>query len=197
VSRVQCAATFDGGFPLIIVTIIMTITITITIAVTARRAAFGTARATAAAITLTFAGGIVDLTDDPEIMLGMLQEVLRRDAITGGRGIPGERQILLMNLKRIAPDTNVRPIAIKGLMTQWHILSTAGIAGGIITATPAARAPVVIVIVIIIIVVVVRSLSHVASKASLVRNQRAGKARYPRFPPVGSRPRRAPILEPQ
>src|SRR6266849_3322108 len=52
---------------------------------------------------------------DPEIMLGVLIEVFRRDPVAAGLRLPRQRDIALEYLIGIAADFYVRPIAVESL----------------------------------------------------------------------------------
>lgn len=75
--------------------------------------------------TPPFAIAFVNLTDDPKIVLSMLQIVLRCDPIPCGIRVTRKGEILLVYLIRIAADANIRTIAIKGLVAQRNVLPTA------------------------------------------------------------------------
>jgi hypothetical protein len=58
--------------------------------------------------------------DHAIIVIGMLQEILRRHAVSGGTGIARELQIFLENLIGVAADPDIRPGAIEGLPLARH-----------------------------------------------------------------------------
>jgi hypothetical protein len=58
---------------------------------------------------------------DAIVMLGVLEEVLRRNPIPGGLSIAGEPQILLPDLVGIAANADVRPSTIERLLLHRHV----------------------------------------------------------------------------
>jgi len=64
------------------------------------------------------------------IVLGMLIEVLRGDAVAGGTRVARHCEIFLENLIRIAADANIGPAAVEGLRALGHMRFTA-----VVTAT--------------------------------------------------------------
>lgn len=54
---------------------------------------------------------------DPEIMLGMLVVIFRSDPVAGTGSIPGERQIFLVNLKRVSANSHARSVTVEHLLT--------------------------------------------------------------------------------
>jgi hypothetical protein len=87
---------------------------------------------------LVFAALFVDQTDNAKVMFCVLKVTFRRYSITRSLGITRQRHILLVDLKRIAPDADVGAIAVEGLMAQRDIVLAAAT---IIVAAPAARTP--------------------------------------------------------
>jgi hypothetical protein len=55
--------------------------------------------------------------DHAVIVFGMLQIVFRCDTVTGNTGIARHLQIFFQDLMRIAPDANIRAVAVIGLIT--------------------------------------------------------------------------------
>jgi|GEM_PF-5273960 len=55
--------------------------------------------------------------DHAVIMFGMLQVVFRCDTVTGNTGIARHLQVFFQDLMRIAPDANIRAVAVIGLIT--------------------------------------------------------------------------------
>ncbi len=80
--------------------------------------------------------GFVDLVYYPEIVLGMLQVILRGDPIPGRRGIPRKCLILFVHLICIAADPHVGAVAVEGLVPVRHVVSAA--AGNIVISAPSA-----------------------------------------------------------
>ena len=52
--------------------------------------------------------------DQAEIVLGVLEIVLRRDGIAAGVGVTGELKIFLGDVMRVAPDFHVRTVGLVG-----------------------------------------------------------------------------------
>jgi hypothetical protein len=92
---------------------------------------------TAITSTLVFATLFVDQTDNAKVMLGVLKVTLRRYTIAGSLGITRQSKILFIDLKRIAPDSDIGTIAVEGLMAQRDIVLSAAT----IVVAPAARTP--------------------------------------------------------
>ena len=90
------------------------------------------------ASALVFAALFVDQTDNAKVMLGVLKVTFRRYSVTRSLGITSQSHILLVDLKRIAPDADIGAIAVEGLMAQRDIVLAAAT---IIVAAPAARTP--------------------------------------------------------
>ena len=67
---------------------------------------------------LALALALTQRIHDPEIMLGVLIEVFRRDPIAGGLRLPRQRDITLENLISIAPDFYAWPVAVESLGTM-------------------------------------------------------------------------------
>src|SRR5262249_40732765 len=59
--------------------------------------------------------------DGAEIVFRMLIEVLGGDAIALRCRVPSQRQIFLKHLMGIATDTDVRAVAVVGLVAHWHM----------------------------------------------------------------------------
>lgn len=61
------------------------------------------------------------IVDQAVIVLGMLQEVLAGDTIASGVGVARQSQILLQHLIGIAPDPDIRSIAVEGLLLDVDV----------------------------------------------------------------------------
>ena len=72
---------------------------------------------------------------DPEIMLGVLIEVFRRDPIAAGLRLPRQRDITLEHLISVAANLHARPVAVERLHALWET-------GPIVMRTTAAAAPI-------------------------------------------------------
>ena len=57
-------------------------------------------------------------TRQPVIVLGVLHQIFRIDAIAAGLGIAGQLLILLINLMRVAPNPNAGAVAIQSVRTR-------------------------------------------------------------------------------
>jgi len=57
---------------------------------------------------------------DPEIVLGVLVEILGGDAVAAGRRFPRQRNIALEDLIGIAADLYVRSVAVEALDPAGH-----------------------------------------------------------------------------
>jgi len=82
-----------------------------------------------------WAGGVVLVTFDssvhnPKIMLGMLVQVLRGDAIATRRRLVREGNVTFEDLMRATSNSNVRTVTIEGLTSVRYLLP---ISVGIIT----------------------------------------------------------------
>ena len=66
----------------------------------------------------------------PIVMLGMLVEVLCRDAVATGRRLPRKGDVAFENLMRRTSDFDVRTVTIETLTSRRHLLP---IAVGIVT----------------------------------------------------------------
>jgi hypothetical protein len=60
--------------------------------------------------------------DDPAIVVGVLEIVLRHDAVAGGRRISAKRQILLVDLMGRAAQPHTRAVAVEGLVAALMVV---------------------------------------------------------------------------
>lgn len=58
-------------------------------------------------------------------MLGVLQQVFRRDAVAAGRRVARQLQVLLVDLDGIAADAHARPVAVQDLGARVRPLAPA------------------------------------------------------------------------
>src|SRR3954469_17568027 len=55
----------------------------------------------------------------PEIVIGVLEKILRRNPVTGSAGVARELKILLEHLIGVAPDPNVGTRAVERMCLAW------------------------------------------------------------------------------
>jgi hypothetical protein len=83
---------------------------------------------------------------DSIVVIGVLQEVLRRDTITGCAGIAGELKILLEHLIGIAADPNIGTRAVKAVRLARLTATTVAVRAAMRLARAATATPSILII---------------------------------------------------
>ena len=89
------------------------------------------------ASALVFTALLIDQADNPKVMLGMLKVTFCRYSITGSLCVARQGQILFIDLKSIAANTDIGTVAVEGLMAQRDVVLSAAT----VIVAPAARTP--------------------------------------------------------
>jgi hypothetical protein len=134
-SGVHLSALVIGFLVLVIVLIVVILVLAV---------AVGTGMPVGAAIgvatiasPLVFTALLIDQADNPKVMLGMLKVTFCRYSITGSLCVTRQGQILFIDLKSIAANTDIGTVAVEGLMAQRDVVLSAAT----VIVAPAARTP--------------------------------------------------------
>ena len=127
---------FVLGF-LVLVIVLIVVFLVLAVAVSAGVAVGTTVGVATIASALVFTTLLVDQTDNPKVMLSVLKVTFRRYSVARSLGVTSQSDILLIDLKSITPDADVRTIAVEGLMAQRDVVLSAAT----VVVAPAARTP--------------------------------------------------------
>jgi hypothetical protein len=134
-SRVHLSALVLGFLVLVIVLIV--VILVLAVAVGSGMAIGATVGVATIASALVFTALLIDQADNPKVMLGMLKVTFCRYSITGSLCVTRQGQILFIDLKSIAANTDIGTVAVEGLMAQRDVVLSAAT----VIVAPAARTP--------------------------------------------------------
>jgi hypothetical protein len=138
ISPVSCVhlSAFVLGF-LVLVIVLIVVILVLAVAVGSGMPVGAAIGVATIASPLVFTALLIDQADNPKVMLGMLKVTFCRYSITGSLCVTRQGQILFIDLKSIAANTDIGTVAVEGLMAQRDVVLSAAT----VIVAPAARTP--------------------------------------------------------